>query len=102
MKEWKEMKLFISFYRIIIIKWEDVDVLSVAIVAIMGGVVIALAGIITDTLTKKQKVNLKAIEKEIELEKLRLETYTMETEKLRLELEQSKVLLLEEKQNSTK
>ncbi len=78
------------------------DVLSVAIVAIMGGVVIALAGIITDTLTKKQKVNLKAIEKEIELEKLRLETYTMETEKLRLELEQSKVLLLEEKQNSTK
>jgi len=79
-----------------------VDVLSVAIVAIMGGVVIALAGIITDTLTKKQKVNLKAIEKEIELEKLRLETYTMETEKLRLELEQSKVLLLEEKQNSTK
>ncbi|MBG9452815.1 flagellar cap protein [Lysinibacillus sphaericus] len=76
--------------------------MSVAIVAIMGGVVIALAGIITDTLTKKQKVNLKAIEKEIELEKLRLETYTMETEKLRLELEQSKVLLLEEKQNSTK
>lgn len=78
------------------------DVLSIAMVAIMGGVVIALAGIITDTFTKKQKMNLKAIEKEVELEKLRLETYTMETEKLRLELEQSKVLLLEEKQNSTK
>ncbi|MFJ8086836.1 hypothetical protein ACIQ7N_01280 [Lysinibacillus sp. NPDC095746] len=45
---------------------------------------------------------MKAIEKEVELEKLRLETYTLETEKLRLELEQSKVLLLEEKQNSTK
>ena len=77
-------------------------VLTIAIVAIIGGVVITLAGIFTDTHTKKQKIRLKAIEKEVELEKLRLETYTMETEKLRLELEQSKVLLLEEKQNSTK
>ncbi|MEQ6356782.1 hypothetical protein ABNX05_19320 [Lysinibacillus sp. M3] len=78
------------------------DVLSIAIVAIIGGVVICLAGIFTDAHTRKEKIRLKAIEKETELEKLRLETYTMETEKLRLELEQSKVLLLEEKQNSTK
>ncbi|MEY9979852.1 hypothetical protein [Lysinibacillus sp. RC79] len=76
--------------------------MSIAIVAIIGGVVISLAGIFTDAYTRKQKIKLKAIEKETELEKLRLETYTMETEKLRLELEQSKVLLLEEKQNSTK
>lgn len=78
------------------------DVLSIAIVAIIGGVIISLAGIFTDAHTRKQKIKLKAIEKEVELEKLRLETYTVETEKMRLELEQSKVLLLEEKQNSTK
>ena len=78
------------------------NVLEIATIAILGGVLIALAGIFTDANTRKQKIKLKAIEKEVELEKLRLETYTMETEKLRLELEQSKVLLLEEKQNSSK
>ncbi len=78
------------------------DVLSIAIVAIIGGVIISLAGIFTDSRTRQQKIKLKAIEKEVELEKLRLETYTIETEKMRLELEQSKVLLLEEKQNSSK
>ncbi|MEY9970417.1 hypothetical protein ABH966_000781 [Lysinibacillus sp. RC46] len=76
--------------------------MSIPMVAILGGVLIALVGILTDANTRKQKIKLKSIEKELELEKLRLETYTMETEKLRLELEQSKVLLLEEKQNSTK
>jgi len=79
-----------------------VDVLSIAMVAIIGGVIISLAGIFTDSRTRQQKIKLKAIEKEVELEKLRLETYTIETEKMRLELEQSKVLLLEEKQNSSK
>jgi len=79
-----------------------VIVLSIAIVAIIGGVIISLAGIFTDSRTRQQKIKLKAIEKEVELEKLRLETYTIETEKMRLELEQSKVLLLEEKQNSSK
>ncbi len=78
------------------------DILSIAIVAIIGGVIISLAGIFTDSRTRQQKIKLKAIEKEVELEKLRLETYTIETEKMRLELEQSKVLLLEEKQNSSK
>lgn len=78
------------------------DVLSIAIVAIIGGVIISLAGIFTDARTRQQKIKLKFIDKELELEKLRLETYTMETEKMRLELEQSKVLLLEEKQNSNK
>ena len=76
--------------------------MSIAIVAIIGGVIISLAGIFTDSHTRQQKIKLKAIEKEVELEKLRLETYTIETEKMRLELEQSKVLLLEEKQNSNK
>ena len=76
--------------------------LSIAIVAIIGGVIISLAGIFTDARTRQQKIKLKAVEKEVELEKLRLDTYTIETEKMRLELEQSKVLLLEEKQNVRK
>jgi len=79
-----------------------VNGLSIAIVAIIGGVIISLAGIFTDARTRQQKIKLKAVEKEVELEKLRLETYTIETEKMRLELEQSKVLLLEEKQNVRK
>ncbi len=54
------------------------DVLSIAIVAIIGGVIISLAGIFTDSRTRQQKIKLKAIEKEVELEKLRLETYTIE------------------------
>ncbi|WP_409368821.1 hypothetical protein [Lysinibacillus sp. 38-6] len=76
--------------------------MEIAIVAIIGGIMVALAGIFTDARTKGQKLKLKTIEQEVELEKLRLESYTKETEKLRLELEQSKVLLLEEKKNSTK
>lgn len=74
--------------------------MSIAIVAIIGGVIISLAGIFTDARTRGEKIKLKTVQQEIELEKLRLETYTMETEKMRLELEQSKVQLLETKQNS--
>lgn len=74
--------------------------MSIAIVAIIGGVIISLAGIFTDARTRGEKIKLKTIQQEIELEKLRLETYTMETEKMRLELEHSKVQLLETKQNS--
>ena len=76
--------------------------MSIAIVAIIGGVVISLAGIFTDALTRQQKIKLKIIQQEFELEKLRLESHTMETEKMRLELEHSKVQLLETKQSSLK
>lgn len=75
--------------------------MTIAIVAIIGGVLISLAGIFTDARTRQQKIKLKTIEQEVELEKLRLETYTKETEKMRLELEHSKVQLLEMKQNSS-
>ncbi|KOS69161.1 flagellar cap protein [Lysinibacillus contaminans] len=74
--------------------------MSIAIVAIIGGVVIALAGIFTEARTRGQKIKMKTVQQEIELEKLRLESYTMETEKMRLELEHSKVQLLETKQSS--
>lgn len=46
-------------------------------------------------ISKNKKIELKKIEKEVELEKVRLETYTIETEKMRIELEQSKQLLLQ-------
>ena len=73
--------------------------MSIAIVAIIAGVIITLAGIFTDARTRDQKIKLQMVQQEVELEKLRLETYTKETEKMRLELEQSKVQLLETKQN---
>lgn len=44
--------------------------MSIAIVAIIGGVIISLAGIFTDAHTRQQKIKLKAIEKEVELEQL--------------------------------
>ncbi|MEG0258934.1 MAG: hypothetical protein RR595_05010 [Lysinibacillus sp.] len=74
--------------------------MSIAIVAIVGGVIIALAGIFTDAFASQRKLQLKTVQQEVELEKLRLETYRMETEKMRLELEHSKVQLLETKQSS--
>lgn len=74
--------------------------MSIAIVAIIGGVIISLAGIFTDARTRQGKIKLKTVQQEIELEKLRLESYTIETEKMRLELEYSKVQLLETKQSS--
>ena len=59
--------------------------------------VIAITGIITDMITKNKKIELNRLEREIELEKLRLETFDKETEKMRIELEQSKQARLETK-----
>ena len=59
--------------------------------------VIAITSIITDMITKNKKIELNRLEREIELEKLRLETFDKETEKMRIELEQSKQALLETK-----
>lgn len=61
--------------------------------------VIVVTGIITDMISKNKKIELKRLEKEIELERLRLDTYEIETEKMRLELEHSKQALLETKSN---
>lgn len=52
--------------------------------------VIVVTGIITDMISKNKKIELKRLEKEIELERLRLETYEIETQKMKLEIEQSK------------
>ena len=59
--------------------------------------IIAVTAIIADMNTKNKKIELKRLEREIELEKLRLETFDKETEKMRIELEQSKQALLETK-----
>ena len=59
--------------------------------------IIAVTAIITEMITKNKKIELKRLEREIELEKIRLETFDKETEKMRMELEQSKQALLETK-----
>ncbi len=59
--------------------------------------IIAVTAIITEMITKNKKIELKRLEREIELEKIRLETFDKETEKMRIELEQSKQALLETK-----
>ena len=59
--------------------------------------IIAVTAIVTEMITENKKVELKRLEREIELEKLRLETFDKETEKMRIELEQSKQALLETK-----
>ena len=59
--------------------------------------IIAVTAIITEMITKNKKIELKRLEREIELEKIRLETFDKETEKMLIELEQSKQALLETK-----
>lgn len=61
--------------------------------------VIAVTGIITDMISSNKKTEVKRIQAELKLEQLKLENYERETEKLRLELEQSKQLLLEHKED---
>ena len=59
--------------------------------------IIAVTAIVTEMMTKNKKIELQRLEREIELEKVRLETFDKETEKMRIELEQSKQALLETK-----
>ena len=58
---------------------------------------IAIVWIIADMVTKNKNIEVKRLKHEVELEKLRLQTFDKETEKMRLELEQSKQALLESK-----
>ncbi|MER1956311.1 MAG: hypothetical protein ABS942_02960 [Solibacillus sp.] len=62
--------------------------------------VIAIVGILSDTYTKNKKIELKRIDKEIELERLRLENFDKETEKMKLELDYTKQHLIETKKPS--
>lgn len=59
------------------------------------GVAIALTAILTDHKKERLKLQIEMLEKEAQLEQIRLESYQLETEKMRMELEHSKQLLLE-------
>lgn len=73
-----------------------------AIIIVLGILVIVssipLTAIITAHKRSQTKLQIKMLEKEVELEKMRLEMYDNETERMKIELEQSKQLLLESKQ----
>ena len=58
---------------------------------------ISVVGIMANMVTELKKMNVKRLKHEIELEQLRLQTFDKETERMRLELEQSKQALLESK-----
>ncbi|MER1956310.1 MAG: hypothetical protein ABS942_02955 [Solibacillus sp.] len=66
-----------------------------AIVSVMA---VGAIAVITEARNESKRIDVKKINKEIELEKLRLENFDRETEKMRLELEHSKQLMLEHKQ----
>ena len=74
---------------------EDIIILSI----IFGsGALIALTAILTAHKRSSTKLQIKQLEAEARLEQIRFESYQIETEKMRLELEHSKQLLLEHKQ----
>lgn len=66
-----------------------------AIVSVMA---VGAIAVITEARNESKRIDVKKLNKEIELEKLRLENFDRETEKMRLELEHSKQLMLEHKQ----
>jgi len=57
-------------------------------------IIICGAGIITDFIIKKQKIQAEMLKDQIELEKVKHQNYLIETEKLKIELER---LQLEDK-----
>ncbi|KYG57655.1 hypothetical protein [Planococcus maritimus] len=61
------------------------------LVAVIMVFSIPLVAIWTDYLTRKKKMHQQALETEVELEKLKHDNYVIETQKLRLELEQMKL-----------
>lgn len=67
----------------------------IAIVSILVGSAIPLSAIFFSHKRSSMKLQLKLAEQEIKLEELRLQTITQETEKMRIELEQSKQVLIE-------
>lgn len=59
---------------------------------------IPLTAILTAHRRGQAKLQVKMLEKEIELEKLRLEIFKVETDKMKLDLQQSKQLSLDSQQ----
>lgn len=68
----------------------------IIILIIFGsGALIALTAILTAHKRSSMKLKIKLLEKEAELEQIRLQSFQSETDKMKLELEQSKQLLIE-------
>ncbi|RBP06620.1 hypothetical protein [Rossellomorea aquimaris] len=67
---------------------------TIAVIMIFS---IPILGIITDHFQKQSKLKQKMIEDQLELEKLKHENFVIETQKMRLELEQMKLQDLKEK-----
>ena len=67
---------------------EDYVVLVLGIVLLCAA--IPITAIITSYYSKQSKLKLEVLKQEIELEKVRNEGYVIETEKIRLEIEQSR------------
>ncbi|MGM0827385.1 MAG: hypothetical protein ACQEU4_04080 [Bacillota bacterium] len=61
---------------------------TIAVIMIFS---IPILGIITDHFQKQSKLKQKMIEDQLELEKLKHENFVIETQKMRLELEQLKL-----------
>lgn len=61
---------------------------TIAVIMIFS---IPILGIITDHFQKQSKLKQKMIEDQLELEKLKHENFVIETQKMRLELEQMKL-----------
>ncbi len=66
--------------------------------AVVSAMAVGAIAVITDARNESKRIDVEKLNKEIELEKLRLENFEKETEKMRLELEHSKQLLIEHKQ----
>jgi len=71
-----------------VIELEDYVVLVLGIVLLCAA--IPITAIITSYYSKQSKLKLEVLKQEIELEKVRNEGYVIETEKIRLEIEQSR------------
>ena len=71
---------------------EDIIVVIITFSSIS---LIGLTAILTAHKRSSMKLQIQMLEKEAQLESIRLQSYQLETEKMRLELENSKQLLLE-------
>ena len=69
----------------------------IAILSICIAGAIPITAIVTAHMRSKERIKLQLMKGEIELERIKLKGYEQETEKLRLELQQEKTLLLEKK-----
>lgn len=67
----------------------------IGLVAVLMGLSIPLSAIWTTHLRKSQQVRVQIVKDEIELERLKYDNFILETEKLRLDLQQKQTSLFE-------